>query len=140
MQIHFGKPCFDSYGPPHLNATRPDAPFVTLPIGPLELTILDEAEADKLITTAWLIKDMFRQHALMPQPIWAVVDGLEGEVAGPMTHADAAAYIRDNDSFFVGALTIEPAKPELDVPRAEQVVPGGYTLPAADVPAGTDAR
>jgi hypothetical protein len=147
VQIHFDKPCFESYGAPYLNAVRPDAPFVILPVGQLELTILSEEEADLGIAAFCQIKDMFRQHTAMRSPIWAVVDSLEGEVAGPMTHADAEAYIKENASYFIGDLAIERAKPELDAAlsppepgklsdaeRAEATTPPGHQLPAADVP------
>ena len=62
MQIHFDRPCFGQFGVPHLNISNPDDPFATFPVGPIELTILSEDEADQLIKRARQIKDMFVQH------------------------------------------------------------------------------
>jgi hypothetical protein len=125
MQIHFDKACFDSYGTPWFNGHNPDKPFAHLSIGPVDVSILNEEEADQLIAVACQIKDMFRQHTAMRSPIWAVVDSLEGEVAGPMTHADAEAYIKENASYFIGDLAIETAKPDDDTQGGPK--PCGWT-------------
>jgi hypothetical protein len=144
MQILVSKATFGSFGTPRFNDHDPDEPFVTLPTGPFQVNILSEEEADQFIAVACQIKDMFTRHTLMRSPIWAVVDSLEGEVSGdPMTHADAEKWIADNDSYFIGALTIERAKPELDAAlsppepgalsdaeRAEATTPPGHQLPA----------
>jgi hypothetical protein len=146
VQILVESASFDSFGTPWLNDHDPDKPFAALPVGPFRVNVLSEEEADQGIAAFCQIKDMFRQHTAMRSPIWAVVDSLEGEVAGPMTHADAEAYIKENASYFIGDLAIEPAKPELDAAlsppepgklsdaeRAEATTPPGHQLPAAVV-------
>lgn len=138
MQIHLSQP---HIGTPYIN--QPDEPdsFAILPLGSAEAYVASEAEADDLIRAACLLKDRLAEHRERHSPIWAVFDSIEGEVAGPKTHAEAEAYIKANDSWHTGELTIGRAVTDLDAApalsgaeKAEATTPPGHQLPAGDVP------
>ena len=131
MQIHGPSGSFDKI-PVHLNGA--DGSFAVIEFGDASVYVETPADCDKIIKAAIAAKDLLTAEPA-PAIMWAVVDALEGPVAGPMTLAEAQAYARDNGSYFIKELAVVPAAPELDEARAEQVLPGGYTLAASEVPA-----
>ena len=113
------------------------ADFAVLTFGHVEIIVESVADSEEIIKAALAAKDLL-------SPIWAIFDAIEGEVAGPKTYAEAKAYIKDNDSWHTGELTIGHAVTDLDAalspPAAlsdaekdEAVMPPGHQLPAGEV-------
>ena len=75
------------------------ADFAVLTFGHVEIIVESVADSEEIIKAALAAKDLL-------SPIWAIFDSIEGEVPGPKTYPEAETYIKDNDSWHTGELTI----------------------------------